>query len=115
MTNIKDLQLYKENERYYLSALIAHEDATGIYEMFIPKIAFPVNSNISVCQTSEGYGVSRQTTCSLDFGLGELYAQPFDNEGHYFTLTCLETKVHKMTLTEIEEKLGYKIEIVKEK
>ena len=42
MTTIKDLQLYKENNKYYLSALVEHEDKRGVYEVSIPKIEFPI-------------------------------------------------------------------------
>ena len=48
---------------------------------------------------------------SQKLGLGKLYAEPFDNDENYYTVTCVEEKVHKMTLADIEKELGYKIEL----
>ena len=48
---------------------------------------------------------------SINFGLGKLYAEPFDNDENYYTVTCVEEKIHKMTLADIEKELGYKIEL----
>ena len=79
--------------------------------MSIPKIEFPIAKNCSVNIMSGEYDFKPYTTVSIDFGLGELYAEPFDDSGHYYTVTCIEEKVHKMTLAEIEKKLGYKIEL----
>ena len=109
MTHIKDLKLYKEDNQYYLSALIAHEDKKGFYEVSMPKIRFPVQYECYIDITENKF----ERCVSLDFGLGKLYAEPTDDKT-YFTMTCLEEKVHKMTLTEIEKILGYKVEIIKE-
>lgn len=111
MATIKDLQLYKEDNKYYLSALIDYEDERGVYEMSVPKIEFPIMQNCCINNTSGIYDSKFYTTVSLDFGLGELYAKPFDDSDHYYTVTCVEEKVHKMTLADIEKKLGYKIEL----
>ena len=111
MTPIKDIQLYKENNKYYLSVLVEYEDERGIYEISIPKIEFPVGQNCIIEKTTENRNYKPCTTVSLDFGLGELYAEPFDDSGHYYTINCVEEKVHKMTLADIEKELGYKIEL----
>jgi hypothetical protein len=111
MAHIKDLKLYKENNQYYLSALIVHEDKKGIYEVSMPKIRFPVQHECYIDITENKF----ERCVSLDFGLGRLYAEPTGDDKTYFTMTCLEEKVHKMTLPEIEKILGYKIEIIKEK
>lgn len=111
MTTIKDLQLYKENNQYYLSALVNYEDKSGIYEISIPKIKLPVGRNCIINNTISERNYKPYTTVSIDFGLGELYADPFDNNENYYIVTCVEEKVHKMTLADIERELGYKIEI----
>lgn len=112
MSHITDLQLYKENNNYYLSALITHEDKNGVYKVSIPRIKFPVASECIINHTRYP-GCS--TIVSLDFGLGELYAEPVNENDHYFTITCLEEKVHEMTLAEIERELGYKIKLKENK
>ena len=111
MGTIKDLQLYKENNRYYLSALVEHEDERGVYEISIPKIELPVERNCIIDKTVIDRNYKPHTVVSINFGLGELYAEPFDDSGDYYTVTCVEEKVHKMTLADIEKELGYKIEL----
>lgn len=111
MATIKDLQLYKENNQYYLSALVNYEDKSGIYEISIPKIKFPIERNCIIDRTIGERNYKPYTTVSIDFGLGKLYVEPFDNNDSYYTVTYVEEKVHKMTLADIERKLGYKIEL----
>ena len=113
MARITDLKLYKENDQYYLSALIAHEDKNGIYEVSIPKIKFPVTPECTIKHIQKSDYYMPYITVGLDFGLGTLYAEPFNSQGHCFTLTCIEEKVRKMTLADIEKELGYKIDIIK--
>ena len=111
MGTIKDLQLYKENNRYYLSALVEHEDERGVYEISIPKIELPVERNCIIDKTVTDRNYKPHTVVSINFGFGKLYVEPFDNNDNYCTINCVEEKVHKMTLAEIEKKLGYKIEL----
>ena len=113
---IKDLQLYKENNKYYFSAVFNYEDKKGYYEISVPKIELP----ISCCQVSTEnsydtwYGY--QKTAKVDFGFCVLDASPVDvnNNETLFTMKLIEEKVHPMTLAEIEKELGYKIELKKE-
>ena len=65
---LHDLNLYKENDKYYLSAKLAHEDKAGFYEVFIPKIHLPGSSNIAVNSTSSWY----DNAASIDFGFATL-------------------------------------------
>ena len=111
MTPIKDIQLYKENNKYYLSALVEYEDERGIYEISIHKIEFPIGRNCIIETTTAERNYKPCTIVSINFGLGKLYAEPFDNDENYYTVTCVEEKVHKMTLADIEKELGYKIEL----
>ena len=104
---VDDLQLYKENNKYYISAHFFYEDKKGFYEVSIPKIRLPVSSDICIDIVSSD-GIS---DISIDFGFGKLKAEPYDDQNHYYTLTCLEEKVHEMTLDEIERALGYKIKL----
>lgn len=112
MATLKDLKLYKEHDKHYLSALLEYEDKRGIYEVSIPKIELPIASDCSIDYTYEASGHRPNTIVTVDFGFGKLYAAPVDDDNKlYFTLTCIEEKVRKMTLAEIEKELGYKIEL----
>ena len=113
---IKDLQLYKEDNQYYFSAVFNYEDKKGYYEISVPKIKLP----ISYCQvsTESSYDIwyGHQKIAKVDFGFCTLDAFPvaIGNQETLFTMKCIEEKVHKMTLAEIEKELGYKIELKKE-
>ena len=110
---LNDLQLYQENNKYYLSAKFFYEDKRGYYELSIPKIELPVSSSCCEVNLNSGYDVLDvpYKIVDVDFGFGLLYAKQFNDKGDFFTLTCLEEKVHEMTLDEIEKELGYKIKL----
>jgi hypothetical protein len=109
---IQDLQLYQENNRYYLKAILLHEDKKGFYTITIPKIKFPITNPTSI-NTESTYDLwyGTQKTAHIDFGFGGLEIIPDESTDTFYTTICLEEKVHKMTLAEIEEELGYKIEL----
>lgn len=112
--HLTDLQLYKEDDKYYLCAKFLHEDKGGVHEVSIPKIEFPVSPNCDVSFNSGWNDVNTPFRfIAVDFGFVNtlFYAKPFNDEGHLFTMTCLEEKVHEMTLAEIEKALGYKIKL----
>jgi hypothetical protein len=111
---IKDLQLYQENNKYYLSALLDHENERGYYEVSIPRIRLPMASNCYINRETDTYFGVHHHTATINLGFGDLYVEPFDDEKNYYTEKCLEEKVHKMTLAEIEKELGYKIELKEE-
>ena len=109
---LKDLQLYKENDRYYLSAIFDQEDKAGFYEVSVPKILLPISPNCSI-DIDVGttiFGVLYETV-AVDFGIVKLYAEPFDSARSFYTKKLISEKVHEMTLEEIERELGYKIKI----
>ena len=97
---IKDLQLYKENDQYYFSAVFNYEDKKGYYEISVPKIALP----ISYCQisTASSYDIwdGYQKTAAVDFGFCTLDALPVgvDNHEILFTMKCIEEKSVLMSL-----------------
>lgn len=112
--HVKDLSLYKEGSSYYLSAVLQYEDENGFYEATVPKIAFPIPKEIQLNQECGYDKWSRPYKyASVNFGSFTLKVVP-DDKGTFFTVNCLEEKVHKMTLAEIEKELGYKIELKNE-
>ena len=113
MTTLHDLHLYKENDKYYLSASIVFEDKRGVCEASIPKIRLPIarEPQINVYNYSDEH--KPDTEVIVDFGFGDLYDERADGN-NYYTIKYLEEKVHKMTLAEIEKELGYKIELKEE-
>jgi hypothetical protein len=106
---VKELYLYKDNDKYYLSAVFGYEDKNGIYEMSVPRIEFPMSFDCTMDLTI--YDAYYQNEATIDFGFGKFNVLPFDGKDKYYKLTCLEEKVHEMTLDEIEKELGYKIKL----
>lgn len=110
---LQDLQLYQENNKYYLSANFLYENKIGFYDLSIPKIELPISPSCCEVNLNSGYDDCNvpYKIVDVDFGFGLLYAKQFNDKGDFFTLTCLEEKVHEMTLDEIEKALGYKIKL----
>lgn len=109
---LKDLQLYKEDDKYYLSAVFDHEDEIGFHEIFVPKILFPIEPNCSMkLNTCTTIFDKRYEYAIVDFGTAKLCVEPFDNERSFYTKKLISEKAHEMTLEEIEKELGYKIKL----
>lgn len=112
---IKDLKLKKNKlgngaYEYYLSAVIEHEDMAGVYETVIPRIGLPVR--LRELKMNDCHMPYPSMEIDLGFGLLDIWSA-FDSPP--YTTTKIKDKTQKMTVAEIEEKLGYKIEIVSEK
>ena len=117
---LKDIKLYKDknpygNEQYYLSVIYGYENDRGKYELYIPKILVPIRTD-TIPVISQEFGGLLKEPMTIDLGFGELTVMPGGkNKYELYHETVLERKTRKMTLSEIEEELGYKIEIVREK
>lgn len=114
---LKDLQLYKENDKYYLAAVFDQEDEKGVYELSVPKILFPIapSCSMDVDVGTTIFGVKLNDIVAVDFGIVRLYAEPFDSSKSLYTKKLISEKTHEMTLEEIERELGYKIKIKENK
>jgi hypothetical protein len=111
---LTDLHLNKKDgSYYYLSATLLHEDEKGYYEINVPKIPLHISKEINLTHSIETNTYVPYEYATIDLGFGELDIFK-DDDGNFFTATCIEEKTHEMTIDEIEKKLGYKIKIVKE-
>ena len=118
---LKDLKLYKEDGKYYLHAEYKKENDDEITRTIIPKIELPI-MHYPFIESYDGlYGIR----CNIDLGFGALTALRGDVSDPRNGKTCdatdvfyasyvIKTKTKKMTLSEIEKKLGHKIELVSE-
>lgn len=111
---LKDLKLEKNDYGvYFLNATYEYENKSGIYELNIPHIELPVHPNklpdfdISLC-----FGGSETR---VDLGFGMLQAVLDRKSDKTYTIKEIKKKTQKMTLSEIEAKLGHKIELISEK
>ena len=104
---LKDLNLYKKDGKYYLSATYLVETPNAIEELYFPKLELPVTQN-GVMVEHPG------NEATVYLGFGGLKAEKDENGVRYGRITIKE-KIHEMTLEEIEKKLGYKVKVVSEK
>ena len=118
---LKDLKLYKEDNRYYLHAEYEKEDDDKITRTIIPKIELPIMHYPFI----ESYDGLCGIRCNIDLGFGTLTALRGDvsdprngKTGNvtdvFYANYVIKTKTKKMTLSEIEKILGHKIELVSE-
>lgn len=109
---LKNAELYKEGNRYYLHVTYQFENDKEIYELDIPKIVLPFAEDCVMMECS----VDHPYTPTVELGFGELVMDAVPDEenpfGKYFTRKIIETKERTMTVAEIEKALGYKVKII---
>lgn len=113
-----DLQMYTDEiygeTRYFLKAVYRRVTPHKVEEVTIPKIELPVNHKDFELDVSYFNPSVICEYSTIDIGFGKLPIYKDDN-GTYATCRVIEERAEKMTLSEIEKKLGYKIELVSEK
>ena len=120
--NLKDLKLYKEHcvnnitekeyDSYYLSAVYEYENNFVVSEITIPRIALPLNfiTGFDTDRTDYSFGDIIEYTLHMP-GNHTLPVYRTD-KGVYYEEKIIKEKRQKMTLEEVEDALGYKIELV---
>ena len=102
-------ELYEKDGKYFLRLEFDSEDDVAYYHIVIDKIKF--NPKISsICNGYNGNEWRKGTFLNIFFQSG-FEILPND-KGELFSMVETKKKVHKMTLEQIEKKLGYKVEIV---
>lgn len=108
-------ELYKEKDKYgvehlYMKAVYEKETKYGKYEIAFPRINmnFPLNS-MPIIRHEES--ISIPPAICINTGENQYRLEPVEGDICY-TEKVLEEYPQKMTLEEIERKLGYKIEVV---
>lgn len=114
---LKDLKLHKEqhtsnNTKYYLSAVYEYENNFVVSEITIPHIALPLDiiTGFDTDLTDYSFGVDVEYTLHMP-GNHTLPVYRTD-KGVYYEEKIIKEKRQKMTLEEVENALGYKIELV---
>lgn len=103
---IKDVKLVQEKKMYYLDLTYECEDEKAVYVMNIPRVKLPCLNNPRIDDI---------TNPTIEFIGGTRLQIRKDQNGALLSEVVIEEKTHKMTVAEIEKKLGYKIEIVSDK
>ena len=116
---LKDAQIYIQDGSRYLKLVYEYEDGYGIHELTVPQVEFPFGNRLNLKHIYEANPALRRLSIRLctvgDFANVYLH----DTKSHdglvYYTDKIIKHQPKKMTIEEIEQKLGYKIEIVSSK
>lgn len=110
---VEHIKLYQENDQYFLDVTYIQEDDRCVRRIHIPKVEFPIVKG----------QITQYTHSNATTGLPDTYLvlpkQSFGilpkDDNVLYTSEIIEEKIYKMTVSEIESKLGYKIQIISEK
>ena len=113
---LKDAQIYIQDGSRYLKLVYEYEDGYGIHELTVPQVEFPFGNRLSlthICENNPELQRLSIRLCTVG-DLANVYLH--DTKSHdglvYYTDKIIKHQPKKMTIEEIEQKLGYKIEIV---
>ena len=110
---IKNVKLVQEKETYYLDLTYECENDKEVYVLNIPRVELPYFDNPLINVVSHDDITLASGTIS--FYPGGIFTIKQNKNGTLFSKIVVKEKTHKMTVAEIEKKLGYKIEIVSDK
>lgn len=117
-SKLRSLKLKKDKDgQYYLRAVYDQEDSYRKTELIIPKIMLPISNYPVLKHESHEWDFRPESFANIGFGdmrldKGVIYS---DAPEACYAIKTIEEKTHTMTLSEIEKKLGYKINLVAEK
>ena len=113
---LKDAQIYIQDGSRYLKLVYEYEDGYGIHELTVPQVEFPFGNCLSLTHICENNSKLQRLfirLCTVG-DLANVYLH--DTKSHdglvYYTDKIIKHQPKKMTIEEIEQKLGYKVEIV---
>ena len=116
---LKDAQIYIQDGSRYLKLVYEYEDGYGIHELTVPQVEFPFGNRLNLKHIYEANPALRRLSIRLrtegDVANVFLYDTKTNDGFVYYTDKIIKRKPKKMTIEEIEQKLGYKIEIVSSK
>lgn len=116
---LKDAQIYMLDGSRYLQLVYQYEDEVGIHELTIPQVEFPFGNRLNLKHIYETNPALRRVSIRLctegDVANVYLYDTKSSDGMVYYLDRIVKYKPKKMTIEEIEQKLGYKIEIVSRK
>ena len=102
-----------EDNEFYMRLVYTFTDGYGTHELTFPKVELPFNRiNIPDMKMGGPFLYENLRICSKkEMRLLE-GSVSWSAESRYFFDRIVEPKVHQMTIEQIEEELGYKVEIV---
>lgn len=104
-----DVHEDKDNE-LYLSLIYKAENDLGVFEITIPKILLKIKTNFLPELKSVLFNTNLDNIAVVSSNMEYLLGK--DKDDSIYTVKKVKDKIHEMTISEIENKLGYKIKIV---
>lgn len=113
----EDIELIREGNGAYLSLRYLLENEREIVRLTIPRVQLPINTaacpELDVTTVHDDWHRRYGTKSYIRCGFGTVL--PVMNHDNVdYTVEIVKEKTHKLTVAEIEKRLGYKIEIVSE-
>lgn len=120
---LTDLQLLKDKDNYdvercYLKAVYEKVTKYKRERITIPRILLPINTGEPIIKKGLSGGIYPDVTVDIGFGdlpVDYVTTEPISRQKGAVITEILEEYPQKMTLEEIEKKLGYKVELVSTK
>ena len=113
---LKDAQIYIQDGSRYLKLVYEYEDGYGIHELTIPQVEFPFGNRLNLIHIYENNPALQRLSVRLCTEGDVTSVYLYDTKSYdglvYYTDKIIKRKPKKMTIEEIERKLGYKVEIV---
>lgn len=104
-----NIELYKEDNLYYFKMQYKVTNESGQWVLTMPRVKTPIYSGKPIIDIRNSYG-DFENVVQVDFGFGYLNTDA-DKDGYYYKY---EPTFEKLTISEIEKRLGHKIEIIAE-
>ena len=113
---LKDAQIYVQDGSRYLKLVYEYEDSYGIHELTIPQVEFPFGNRLNLFYIHGNNPAQQRLSIRLctEGNVANVYLH--DTKSYdglvYYVDKIIKHKPKKMTVEEIEQKLGYKVEII---
>lgn len=104
-----DVHEDKDNE-LYLSLIYKAENDLGVFEITIPKILLKIKTNFLPELKTTLFNTHLDNVAVVSSNMEYLLGK--DKDDSIYIVKKVKDKIHEMTISEIENKLGYKIKIV---
>ena len=118
---LKSLELFEDiingDVRHLLKAVYECKNETGKYEIILPRIDLRIPDDrlpnfIEESSSGTLFSLSRQSYITVN---GNTFVLESDKDQHTYYFKTIEEYPQKMTIEELEKKLGHKIELVSKK
>lgn len=108
-----ELKVDEKTKKLFLKLVYVAENDLGVFEITIPKVLLDISTKDVprlISRSSSGYiclpSEDMLYTDKMEYLLGG------DKDDSIYTVKKVKDKIHEMTISEIENKLGYKIKII---